>query len=450
MAIVKTLDILLRGRTEKLKTDMDKGKAIVSDFAIDLKGVLQNAFTGISTAVIVGKFRSVINALDDLGDRAKVFGASSEELGALEIAADLAAVKFEQLATASKFLLLNIAKANSGVKQSVDTFNALGVSATQLEKLSLTQRFEAIAMGLGKIDSQSKKAEIALKLFGKQGLLLLPLLANNGKELSSVLRDLQRFGILFTTEDTERLGAVNDAFSILGRTFDAVFGRIAVQASSALIALARNLTEAIKPGTFLNGVMRGLGDALTIIVGISNLLAYTLRVVSELFGSSAGRVIGLSVAMFAAVRVAKLLVTAYTALRKVAATLFAIEAARAALSKVTAKQAFAAIGVFALAATAIVGFEQQISAAVANVTEEQNKMLDSLGGVQGSAPTRINVGSAALGSQDALQTIFGVTLEGPMEKLVDLGNRQLEVQNQIRDGINGVDAALDLDEQGTF
>lgn len=450
MAIVKTLDILLRGRTEKLKTDMDKGKAIVSDFAIDLKGVLQNAFTGISTAVIVGKFRSVINALDDLGDRAKVFGASSEELGALEIAADLAAVKFEQLATASKFLLLNIAKANSGVKQSVDTFNALGVSATQLEKLSLTQRFEAIAMGLGKIDSQSKKAEIALKLFGKQGLLLLPLLANNGKELSSVLRDLQRFGILFTTEDTERLGAVNDAFSILGRTFDAVFGRIAVQASGILIQMARSLTEAIKPGTFLNGVMRGLADGLTVVLIGINLVSVAVRGLSELFGSWTGRVIGLVVSIFALARLSAFLVTVYTALRKVAAGLLAIETARAAIGGLTKYQIITALGAFGLVSGAIISFEGDIAKAYASVQQEQQKVIDGFGEIKNSAPTRINVGSAALGSQDALQTIFGVTLEGPMEKLVDLGNRQLEVQNQIRDGINGVDAAFDLDEQGTF
>lgn len=451
MAIIKTLDILLRGRTDKLKSDMDKGKAIVSNFAVDVKGLLQNAFAGVSTAVIVSKFRSVINAIDDLGDRAKVFGTNAEELGKLEYAAEIAAVSYDKLAMASKFMTLNIAKAKDGVEANVLLFKKLGTTGQELGKLSLTERFLKIAQGLGAIEDQSKKTELSMKLFGKQGLFLLPLLADNGRELTKVFSDLDRYGTVFSQRDAETLGDVNDAFALLSKTFNAVFGRIAVQMAPALKNIARNLSEAIKPGTFLNGVMRGLGDGLTIVIGLTTVLTAAVRAISELFGSWTGRVVGLIVASYAIVRITRMMVTVYTTLRKVAATLFAIEAARAALNALTAKQVAIALGTFIAAAGAIAAFEAQISQSFANVNAQQEKMLDGLGGISGNIPAKLNVESAAKGSQQALQQLFGVTVSGPMDKMIEIQNAQLEVQQGIRDGINGLDGAFgDIDEQGAF
>lgn len=449
MAIVKTLDILLRGRTEKLKQDLEKSKSDLKMWANDAKDLFKGLFAGITFAAITAKFRQVFNELDALGDRSDVFGIAAEDLGNLERAAGLAGVSIEGLAAANKFLLLNISKAGSGVKQNVKLFEMLGLSADKLSRATAPERFVMIANSFSKIESQAKKTELAMKLFGKQGLLLLPLLSQSADDLQKTFAQSQRLGLLFSRAEIETMARANDSMATLGQTFSAVFGQIGVQVAPLIELISNHLAEAIKPGTALNGVMRGLGDLLAGVLMQLNLVVTAVRLFSEVVGSSLGRVVGWAVGLLAVYKVAKLLIGAYKLLINTQKILLVLETARAALSSVTVRQAFIAVGVVTAMTGAFVALDNTVKAAMNDMANLNDEMMQNVD--LGKQMRAINVASAERGSQAALEQLFTVRVpvENEQVKLQREGNAIL---GAIRDGVNGLDNAGfdDIEEQGAF
>ncbi len=449
MAIVKTLDILLRGRIDKLSSDLRNGKKTLEQFATGVKDIFKSIFAGITFAAVTAKFRKVFEQLDGLAKRSDIFGIQSEQLGALERAADLAGVSVDKLATANKFLLVGIAAANRGTKANIELFSKLGTTARELESATAPERFVIIAKGLNQIESQAEKTAVALKLFGKQGLALLPLLSMSAKELAKNFAESKRLGILFNRGELAVIEEANDSVSTLGATFSAVFGRIGVQIGPSISNIARNLAEAIRPGTGLNGVMRGLGDTLKLVLQWGVGLAATIRVLSEMTGSFAGRAVGLAVGLFAVYRVSRMLVSVYRTLANTQKVLLLIETARAALNKVTAKQAAVALAAVAAMALAFQQFEASVQAAQDKVVGLNDEMMNNIN--LGKQMRAINVASAERGSQAALEQLFTVRtpLENQQVKLQQEGNAIL---GQIRDGISGVNDIEfgEGEEQGAF
>ena len=196
-------------------------------------------------------------------------------------------------------------------------------------------------------------------------------------------------------------------------------------------------------------MMRGLGDVLFLVISLASVLAITVRGLSELFGSWSGRIVAMVVGMYGLYRVGRMLAALYAILRIRAAALLAIEVARASLTTAGAKQALAAIGMIASVVLAIKSMENQLSAATEKVKGLNDEMLQTvkIGGGMG----RVNVGTAAFGSQESLSTVLAVRASGPMDQMVNLQKQANGILGAINDGVNGLDfEALELEGQGAF
>jgi hypothetical protein len=144
-----------------------------------------------------------------------------------------------------------------------------------------------------------------------------------------------------------------------------------------------------------------------------------------------------------------MLAALYAILRVRAAVLLAIETARAALDPVNRMNLAKSAAAFGVVITAILGMEQQLSAATEKVKGLNDEMLQTvkIGGGMG----RVNVGTAAFGSQESLSTVLAVRASGPMDQMVNLQKQANGILGAINDGVNGLDfEALELEGQGAF
>jgi hypothetical protein len=457
LAIAKSLDILLRAPTSKLDADLKRANALAKGFFSQFRSLAAAAIGGLTVASVVGRINDAFKTLDATAKRALKLQVDVQEIRGLELAAELSGLAVEKINTSYGILIRNIAAANAGGKQQQQLFQQLGLDAQKLGGMGAADQFQAIAAAIDGIRDRTQKANAAIQLFGRSGLDLLPLMANQGKGIADAMRDAQRLGGFISTAEAGRVEAANDAFSRLTFTVRSLFQRIAVDMAPALGRLFTTMAEGLKPGTALNAMLQTFGSVATLLVNVLDVLLNEIRFLSEFFGVWTGKLLGAIIVSVAVIKIYTTLAALLTILRLRTIALAAVEAARLALQK---KNIAAALLVAGLGVAAFAAFSDEINKLVdgllgaADAQADLNQQVGDFEKLQAKAGggQKLNLGSAQFGTQAALEQIL--TVRGEQRGIAQVAagvDQSNELLGQIRDGINaaqGIVGGFDLDEAG--
>jgi lambda family phage tail tape measure protein len=186
-------------------------------------------------------------------------GVSVEALTALDYAAKLSDVSTEGLTKALQKLSVAMFDTQINGAEGSAALKALGVSATDVNGqirpteqvlLDLAEKFSSMPDG-------ADKAALAVKLFGKEGLAIIPFL-NQGREgITALMEEAQRLGLVMS-EDVARASEVfNDNLTRLSAIFEGVQRQI----GGAVIPVLADFTEQVilaqgETGSFSNELQR--------------------------------------------------------------------------------------------------------------------------------------------------------------------------------------------------
>jgi lambda family phage tail tape measure protein len=186
-------------------------------------------------------------------------GVSVEALTALDYAAKLSDVSTEGLTKALQKLSVAMFDSQVNGEEGSAALKALGVSATDVHGqirpteqvlLDLAEKFSVMPDG-------ADKAALAVKLFGKEGLAIVPFL-NQGREgITALMEEAQRLGLVMS-EDVARASEVfNDNLTRLSAIFEGVQRQI----GAAVIPVLADFTEQVilaqgETGSFSNELQR--------------------------------------------------------------------------------------------------------------------------------------------------------------------------------------------------
>lgn len=186
-------------------------------------------------------------------------GVSVEALTALDYAAKLSDVTTEGLTKALQKLSVAMFDTQVNGDEGSAALKALGVSATDAHGqirpteavlLDLAEKFADMPDGVD-------KAALAVKLFGKEGLAIIPFL-NQGREgITALMEEAQRLGLVMS-EDVARASEVfNDNLTHLSAIFEGVQRQI----GAAVIPILADFTEQVilaqtETGSFSNELQR--------------------------------------------------------------------------------------------------------------------------------------------------------------------------------------------------
>jgi lambda family phage tail tape measure protein len=186
-------------------------------------------------------------------------GVSVEALTALDYAAKLSDVSTEGLTKALQKLSVAMFDTQVNGEEGSAALKALGVSATDVNGqirpteqvlLDLADKFSAMPDG-------ADKAALAVKLFGKEGLSIIPFL-NQGREgIAALMEEAQRLGLVMS-EDVARASEVfNDNLTRLSAIFEGVQRQI----GAAVIPVLADFTEQVilahgETGSFSNELQK--------------------------------------------------------------------------------------------------------------------------------------------------------------------------------------------------
>lgn len=189
-------EILAKFGFEVDSSKLDKAKNDTNQFTDKLKQ-LGGVALG---ATLIGKFKDFVSEMRESASGIKrlsnQMGISVQDAQRWTTAADLVGVSAESLANGVKFLQKNAVEAAEKGGDAAAVFKALGVEVKDAagNMKPTSQILGDAGLAIGAMSDPAKRTAATLKVFGRQGLELLPLFAKGEKGLQQLLDRIDDLG----------------------------------------------------------------------------------------------------------------------------------------------------------------------------------------------------------------------------------------------------------------
>ena len=187
-------------------------------------------------------FADAGSAIDDMSQRT---GMGAEAVSALGYVAQMTGTDIGTVEKAVRKMQVGLADASAGVPGAAEKFEALGLSISDLQRMSPEQQFIAIADKLSNIEDPALKSAAAMEYFGKAGADLVPMISEGGAGIEALMQDAQRLGQVMSGEDAAAAAKLGDVFDQLWAVLGALQNRIGAALAPMLISLGETIVETI-------------------------------------------------------------------------------------------------------------------------------------------------------------------------------------------------------------
>lgn len=210
-------------------------------------------------ALVAAMVKQSIDAADATAKLAQSAGVATETLSALGYAAQLSGSNQEQLGKSLAKLSKSMAEFQLGTGEAAGAFRALGIQvADQSGKLkSADAVLVEIAEKFSQYRDGAEKTALATKLFGEEGVKLIPLL-NQGKDGIQVMKDeAAALGVVLDTETGKAAERFNDNLTRLSAAKDGLVQQI----MRNLLPSLESLTDQLVTNAKNSGLLKEASEA---------------------------------------------------------------------------------------------------------------------------------------------------------------------------------------------
>jgi len=185
--------------------------------------------------------KGFVESGDALAKMSARTGVAVEQLSQLKYAAEQSGLEMGSLENAIRRMQQNLQGADEEAKQSVQAFDRLGLSIDDLRGQGTHEQFLKIAESLSQVPDPSQRAAYAMRLFGRAGTELLPMLANGRTGIEEFMKTADKMGLTVTTAQAKLAEELGDRISDLKKTFSAITFQIGAALAPAVLRLAANV-----------------------------------------------------------------------------------------------------------------------------------------------------------------------------------------------------------------
>lgn len=266
----------------------------VEGFAAKLKEVGEAVATAFAFEKVKEFVESQVEAAAQLKDTATRIGTTTDELQAMQLAAGQAGVSNEGLATALRFLNRNMADASSKGGESAQAFQQLGVSIKDSSGKARPAGdvMQDLADAIASIDDPARQTQVAMKLLGRGGAELIPLLKEGGKAFEEAREQAQALGGGFSNEFVRSAKEADDAMVRLRFGLTSFKSQVANALLPYLAKAVEWLTTVAGKATAWAKATDGLSHAVQFFGAVAGLRALqTVTKLAKAFGLLRGSVL---------------------------------------------------------------------------------------------------------------------------------------------------------------
>ena len=207
---------------------------------------LSKVTAGFGVAAAAGSaaiVRSQMPVIDALGKTADRLGLTTEALGGLRHAAELAGVSQSTLDMSLQRFNRRLSEASSGSGEAVGALHELNLNARDLEKLPLDQQMMAVADAFGQVEGSGDRTRLAMKLFDSEGVALLNMLEGQSEGLKAAATEADKLGLTMSRMEVAQVEIANDAMTRLGAITTGVKNAFVVALAPAIEMVANFMAQ---------------------------------------------------------------------------------------------------------------------------------------------------------------------------------------------------------------
>lgn len=205
--------------------------------AISIAGVKKGIDTMLAFA------GEVSNVGDKIDKQSQALGLSRKAYQEWDYILGQNGASIDSLGVSMKTLNSAILSASEGSAESTSAFAKLGVGIHELETMSLEDQFDAVVRAFQKMPAGAQKSALAVKLFGRNGMELLPLLNQSETSLDELRARAEELGIIMSEDAVDASVAYNDALDDLNRTFNGLKYSVGAKLLPAMTAAFGKITS---------------------------------------------------------------------------------------------------------------------------------------------------------------------------------------------------------------
>lgn len=229
-----------------------------------LENGLRNLAAAVTAGALVQFGRNIIDTGDELFNLSQKTGIAVRELSGLQAAAAKADVPIEALEGSLRKFSVNLVQARQGNNDLATAFKALGVSITSTngQLAPSGEIIKRIADRFSQLEDGPQKAALAVRLFGRSGTDLIPVL-NEGADAIS------RLGLAIDDDFAARADAFNDSLTESGIAIKNLF----------ITGLAEALPAFQETINSFSGSGQGIDAVKAIFIGLGEAVRLTAQII---------------------------------------------------------------------------------------------------------------------------------------------------------------------------
>jgi hypothetical protein len=286
--IAGQLEVVMLANMARLQSDMGKTKSMVGNAMSSVersvnmaKRALGALGIGLSVAIFARFVKGNLDAQDQLSKLSQKLGISVEGLAGLQHAASLSGLSFEGLQKAIKTVSTQMFDASFGLMEAKRNFAALGISikdstgnlkGAEAIMVEVADRFAGMADG-------TTKAALAVKLFGRAGLDMIPMLNMGSAALAKMVEEGKALNPV-TAESARQAELLNDSLEVMGKSFSAIGTRVLNDVLPVVSELAKLFAEEA-----LQGDIKKTAEAAKELDNSFKILPETFKVLTIIGGN---------------------------------------------------------------------------------------------------------------------------------------------------------------------
>lgn len=238
--------------------------------------------TGLGIAALAAGAKSAIDYADKLNDLSKRTGIAVETLGGLGYAAKTAGVDIDSVAKGVGKMQQALYEAATGNKEMSTLFKGLGIDISkgmgdvEGTLLKLSDRFSSMS-------NPTEKAALAMKVFGKAGAELIPLLDEGSEKLGKMIDDQKRYGGV-----TAETAAAADQFNDTVAKLEMLAGSMYRQLAEKLLPTLQGIAEVFLSFKEKGSDFSTFGEAVSAVLKAVAAGALTAKYFMEELGRELG------------------------------------------------------------------------------------------------------------------------------------------------------------------
>ncbi|MFN3165561.1 MAG: hypothetical protein ACE37H_00690 [Phycisphaeraceae bacterium] len=206
---------------------------------------------------------------DQVAKMAKRTGLSVETLSELRFVATQTGTEFESLEMAFRKMQRSIYDAGRGLSTQVDALSDLGLTFADLDGLSPEEQFKLLADRISMIEDPTRKAAIAMTLFGRTGTNLLPMFASGARGIEVLQAEARRLGLTMSGEDAAAAEEFTDALDRLWKVVKMGVFHIGAALAPTLQKVADTITAlSVQVSAWMNENRTVIATVLKVVVAV--------------------------------------------------------------------------------------------------------------------------------------------------------------------------------------